>query len=356
MTGTEIFGFSMQPWLVIPITYFLWVSVLLMMKRVIFKIIHGFSVKTLTRIDDIIVGSMDFPLTLLIFVSGGLVIERMIPFVNGDLMNYFIIAFKVTAILAVVLFADRLSNSLLKVYSDKVDFLRASGGITRGIVRAIVLGLGLLILLDSFGVSITPVLASLGVGSLAIALALQPTLENFFAGVQIVIDKPIQVGQFVKLESGEEGYVYKIGWRSTWIRMLPNNMVIMPNKNLVNSKITNFYYPEKELAVLVEVGVHYQSDLEKVERVTVEVARQTLREVPGGVSGFDPFIRYHTFDASSINFSVILRAKEFVDGFLLKHEFIKRLQKRYAQEGITIPFPIVAVNYSQENAENKTEI
>jgi small-conductance mechanosensitive channel len=197
-------------------------------------------------------------------------------------------------------------------------------------------------------VSITPILASLGVGSLAIALALQPTLENFFAGIQLIIDKPIQVGQFVKLESGEEGYVHKIGWRSTWVRMLANNMVIMANKHLVNSKITNYYYPDKELAVLVQVGVHYGSDLEKVEKITIEVAKQTLQDVAGGVKEFNPFIRYHTFDNSSINFSVIMRAHEFVDNYLIKHEFIKRLQKRYAQENIVIPFPIVAVNYEQE--------
>jgi len=351
MNTIHVFGMQIGTWLVVPIVYFLWVTFLLFTKRIAFKIIHRFASKTKNRFDDILVQSMNFPFTLLIFVSGGVVVERMMPAVTAqDMTNYFLIGFKVTAILAVVLFVDRLCNALLKVYSDKVDFLRASGGILRGVVRGIVMALGVLILLDSFGVSITPILASLGVGSLAIALALQPTLENFFAGVQLIIDKPIQVGHFVQLESGEEGYVHKIGWRSTWVRMLPNNIVVMPNKSLVNSKITNYYYPEKELAVLVQVGVHYESDLEHVERVTIEVARETLQEVAGGVKEFDPFIRYHTFDQFSINFSVILRAHEFVDNYLIKHEFIKRLHKRYAKEKIVIPFPIVAVNYAQEKA------
>jgi small-conductance mechanosensitive channel len=228
--------------------------------------------------------------------------------------------------------------------------------VAQGFVRVIVIGLGLLILLDSFGVSITPVLASLGIGSLAVALALQPTLENFFSGIQLVMDEPVKVGQFIQLESGEEGYVHKVGWRSTWIHMLPNNMVIIPNKVLVNAKIINYYYPQKELSVLVQVGVHYGSDLEHVERVTIDVAKKTLQEVSGGVEHFDPFIRYHTFADSSINFSVILRAKEFTDRYLLTHEFIKRLHKRYAQEGICIPYPIRAVNYSQEKAaENSSK-
>jgi len=132
--------------------------------------------------------------------------------------------------------------------------------------------------------------------------------------------------------------------------MLPNNVVVIPNKVLVNSKVVNYYYPQKELAVLVQVGVHYNSDLEHVERVTIEVGKETLKEVSGGIEDFDPFIRYHTFSDFSINFSVILRAKEFVDNYLIKHEFIKRLHKRYAQEGITIPYPIRAINYDQEKA------
>jgi len=116
--------------------------------------------------------------------------------------------------------------------------------------------------------------------------------------------------------------------------------VIVPNAKLVNSQITNFYLPEPEMAVLVQVGVSYQSDLEKVERVTIEVAKQVLQEVEGGVEEFDPFIRYHTFSDFSINFIVVLRAKEYVSKYLITHEFIKRLHRRYQQEGIEIPFPI----------------
>ena len=229
-----------------------------------------------------------------------------------------------------------------------MEILRTSGGIARGFVRAIVIGLGLMILLDSFGVSITPVLASLGVGSLAVALALQPTLENFFSGIQLIMDKPIKVGHFVKLDSGEEGYVHKIGWRSTWVRMIPDNVVVIPNKVLVNAKVTNYHYPQQELDVLMEVGVHYDSDLEHVERVTIEVGKETMKEVAGGVADFEPFIRYHAFADFSINFTVYLRGKEFHDGYLIKHEFIKRLHKRYAREGINIPYPIRAINYEQE--------
>ena len=351
MEQIEIFGFTLSTWIVIPIAFFLWVTLLLFIKKRIFVLIKKLIGKTETKLDDVFINAIDFPATLLIFASGGALVERIMPLAtDNELTTYFIIGFKAVAIVAVVLFFDKLLNGLIHSYSGRVEILKSSGGVARGFVRIIVVGLGLLILLDSFGVSITPVLASLGVGSLAVALALQPTLENFFSGIQLIIDKPIKVGQFVKLESGEEGYVHRIGWRSTWVKMLPNNVVVIPNKVLVNSKVINYYYPQKELSVLVQVGVHYDSDLEHVEKVTIEVAKETLLEVDGGVDDFDPFIRFHTFDDFSINFSVILRAKEFVDNYLIKHIFVKKLHKRFAKEGIIIPYPIRAINNAQEQA------
>jgi len=353
MPSVDVFGYAIPAWLALPVVFLVWVTVLLLIKQVVFKAVKKLTERTGTKLDDVFIAAADFPLNLLILTSGGAIVERMIPAAlqtNAELTNYFFIAFKVTAIVAIVMFVDKLVNGLIREYSDKVDILQSSGGVARGLVRIAVIGLGVLILLDSFGVSITPLIASLGIGSLAVALALQPTLENFFSGIQLIIDKPIKVGHFIKLESGEEGYVHKIGWRSTWVRLLPNNVVVMPNKSLVNSKVLNYYYPETEMSTLVQVGVHYDSDLEQVERVTIEVAKETLKEVKGGTRDFEPFIRFHTFDDFSINYTVILRVDEFVDNYLVKHEFIKRLHKRFAKEGIVIPYPIRAINNAQEKA------
>jgi small-conductance mechanosensitive channel len=120
-------------------------------------------------------------------------------------------------------------------------------------------------------------------------------------------------------------------------------MIIVPNSKLAQSVVTNYYLPERETAVLVDVGVSYDSDLPKVEEVTKEVAREIMKTTPGGVPGFEPFIRYHTFGDSSIDFTVILRGREFADKFLIKHEFVKKLQARFKTEGIEIPFPIRTV-------------
>jgi small-conductance mechanosensitive channel len=109
--------------------------------------------------------------------------------------------------------------------------------------------------------------------------------------------------------------------------------------------------PSQDLAVLVDVGVDYASDLWHVEQVVMEVGREVMAEVPGGVPEFEPFIRYHTFGESSINFTVILRAKEFVDQYLVKHEFVKHLHARFNQEGIVIPFPIRTILQRETSSE-----
>jgi len=253
-------------------------------------------------------------------------------------------------ILSVTMVLMNLSAMLIKKYSSKVEGVLPITSLTQNIARIIVLGVGILIILNTLGISITPIIATLGVGGLAVALALQDTLGNIFAGFYVVMSRQIRVGDYVKLDSGEEGYVTDITWRATKIRTLPNNVVLIPNDKLTKAIATNYCLPEKEMAVLVNVGVHYASDLKKVEAVTCQVAGEVMKEVKGGVPEFQPFIRYHTFDDFSINFTVILRAKEFVDQYLVKHEFVKRLHERYDKEGIVIPYPIHALNYDQEKA------
>lgn len=189
-------------------------------------------------------------------------------------------------------------------------------------------------------------------GGLAVALALQDTLSNIFSGLQIIATRQIRQGDYIRLSGGEEGYVTDITWRNTLVRALANNLVLIPNSKLAGAIITNYQLPDTDMGVLVQVGVSYDSDLEKVERITVDVARALLRDVQGGVSGFEPFIRYHTFAEFSINFTVILRCQEYVDQYLVKHEFVKRLHSRYRDERIEIPFPIQTVHLKNRSDEH----
>ncbi|MBI4242937.1 MAG: mechanosensitive ion channel family protein [Planctomycetes bacterium] len=249
---------------------------------------------------------------------------------------------------------SRIAVGLLGTYTKKIHGTLPSTSIFINIARIVVYTLGILVILQSLGISITPLLTALGVGGLAVALALQDTLSNLFSGLHILASKQVRPGDYIKLDSGEEGYVLDITWRNTAIKALPNNLIVIPNSKLASTIVTNYDLPDKELAVLVQVGVHYNSDLEKVEQVTIETGQEVMRKITGGVQEFNPFIRYHTFGESSINFTVILRGKEFVDQFLIKHEFIKRLKKRYDQENIEIPFPIRTVYLKKEN--HKTEL
>ncbi len=196
-----------------------------------------------------------------------------------------------------------------------------------------------LVLLNVFNIKITPLLASLGIAGLAVALALQDTLANFFASIYLVTERPVNIGDYVKLENGEEGYVEAISWRNSTIRTLPGNRVVVPNATLSKIIITNYYYPTKDMAVVLQCGVAYDSDLKKVEQVTIETAKKTLKTVAGGCKDFEPFIRYHTFGDSNIEFSIILRVNEYVDKYLVTHEFIKNLMESYRKNKIEISFP-----------------
>jgi len=233
------------------------------------------------------------------------------------------------------------------ISSRTADANLPSANLIPNLARAGVLMVGALVMLQQLDIQITPILTALGVGGLAVGLALQDTLVNLFAGIQLLVSKQIRVSDFIRLSSGEEGYVTDITWRYTTIRQLPNNYTIVPNAKLSSAVTSNFTMPDPEQSVPVEVGVSYDSDLEQVERVTVEVARQVMQTVEGAVATHEPFIRYHTFADSSINFSVILRGKEYTARYLIMHEFIKRLHARYRTEGIEIPFPIRTVILKQ---------
>lgn len=242
-------------------------------------------------------------------------------------------------VLAVTVAIARLAGGVVRMIAVSRAGVANSASIFVNITRAVVFAVGLLVLLGSLGISITPLLTALGVGGLAVALALQDTLANLFAGVHILASKTMRPGDYIRLDSGEDGYVVDINWRNTTMRQLAGNLVVIPNARFASSILVNFHQPADEMSVYVQARVSYDSDLSLVERVTVEVAREVMTEVNGGIPEHEPTIRFHTFGESSIDFSVSLRAREYLDQYLIVHEFIKRLHDRYRAEGISIPFP-----------------
>ncbi|MET7889805.1 mechanosensitive ion channel family protein [Streptomyces mirabilis] len=257
----------------------------------------------------------------------------------------------VVLIFVATLTAARVITGLVRSLAQSRSGVAGSATIFVNITRVVVLAMGFLVMLQTLGISIAPLLTALGVGGLAVALALQDTLANLFAGVHILASKTVQPGDYIRLSSGEEGYVVDINWRNTTVRQLSNNLVIIPNAQLAGTNMTNFNRPEQQMTLIVQVGVGYDSDLDHVERVTTEVVTETMTEITGAVPDHEPAIRFHTFGDSRISFSVILGVGEFSDQYRIKHEFIKRLHKRYREEGIRIPAPTRTVALQPGGAE-----
>ena len=199
---------------------------------------------------------------------------------------------------------------------------------------------GTLVALDSLNISISPLLAGLGIGGLAVALAVQPTLSNFFAGTYLVTEGVLNEGDFIELEGGPSGYVVEVGWRSTKIRSRYNNLVIVPNAKMVDTIVTNYYSPTPAMNVIVTCGVSYDSDLALVEKTVVEVTSQLIDESPDAVKEVAPFFGYWEFGDSNVDFWVFFQATDRNGTFVLTSELIKRIHSRFKQDGIEINYPM----------------
>ncbi len=314
----------------------------LVFEKIVIKRIKKLSSLTKWEGDDIVIKASRGAILLLFTIAGvyGAVIVSPISPEMLALVQKIILA--IVIVLGTVVLA-RMADDFVRLYSNKLQGVLPSTSIFAVLTRILIFSIGILIVLQSLGIPVTPILTALGVGGLAVALALQDTLSNLFSGLHLIVSGQVKLGDYVKLDSGEEGHVTDISWRNTTIKALPNNMIVVPNYKLASAIITNYNSPQKEMSVYVPVGVSYDSDLNKVEEVTVEVAKDVMTQVKGGVPEHEPVVRYNEFADSSINFIVVLRAKDFSSQYLIKHEFIKRLHERYRKENIEIPFPIRTV-------------
>ena len=238
----------------------------------------------------------------------------------------------------------RLVGGAIETFSAQAQGSMRSPTLVVNLAQGAVAMLGMFIILQNLGIDITPLITALGIGGLAVALALQDTLGNLFAGVQIILSKQVRTRDYVQLSTGEEGWVTDVKGRNTTIQTFPDgNLVFVPNSLLASNSVKNYSFPRSALWVTIGVGVSYDSDLEHVERVTLEEAKQVLEEIDGGIPGESPLVLFHTFADSSINFDVRMMVRDFRSQGPIRHEFIKRLHRRYDQESIEIPFPIRTV-------------
>ena len=335
---------ALSPWVIGPAVSLLWIIVLLSLKNRVLGLIRRRLGGRHWVWADAFFEALAPAVTVAVLASGLSLLEQILPF-NAHADHIISVAITAAIILALFLFADRSARRVLARAALESPTLSGSQGLLQGGISGILIALSILIFLSTIGISITPVLASLGIGTLAVALALQDTLANLFAGFFIVADKPVAAGNFIRIEGGEQGYVSRVGWRCTHIRMLGDSEIVVPNSKLASSVITNFSLPREQLVATMDVGVHYDSDLQQVERVTLEVAHDVMTTVPGALGSFEPFMRFHTFGGSSINYTIWLGAENYFASLEVKHEFVKRLHARYGVEGITLPFPIRTLDF-----------
>jgi len=262
---------------------------------------------------------------------------------------------EVAVIISVTFTVSNTLTTLVRGASERRALALAITGLGQAVVRGVVFIIGLLVLLGALGIQITPILTALGVGGLAVALALQDTLSNLFAGVHLLADKPIRVGDYVKVADTVEGHVVDIGWRSTRVRMLQNVVVTIPNKRVAESIIMNYDLPESRMALPIRVAVDYGTDPDLVQRILQEEAAQAIADqVPGLLAEPQPIARLIPgFGEFSLDFTLICHVKSFTDQFPVQHEVRRRILRRLAAEGVRIPVQIRAVELRSAGGDGR---
>ncbi len=289
-------------------------------------------------------------LTIIWFTLGGCYLASIFLTFKGVVVVHR--ALYAVFLLSITLLISRLALGFLQFYSSREGTSTMLTSLFETITKIFILTIGILITLESLNIPLGPILATLGVGSLSLGLALKEPLANLISGISIITSKKIRPQDYIKLQTGEEGYVVDVELKYTVIREIMGNLLVIPNSQLIASSFKNYALPENKMLIPIKVGISYDSDLEKVEAITLKVAKETLAEVAGGEAAYEPFLRYERFDYFSIEFTVYLQIQEFYDHLIITHEFIKRLYKRYQKEGIKIPFPIKNAYVASENSDS----
>jgi len=315
----------------------------LVLAAVTTRIVHYFTHSTETHLDDMIGAALRRPFVMFVAIWGIVVALHTLSYIArghdmitraGIALAVLVVMLAVRRILVILLEwqAARPGLSHGKLHPGSIPLIR------RGIT-ILVFAAGFLIILDTLGLAISPLLAGLGIGGLAVALALQPLLGNVFASSYMLSDSSIRIGDWVAIEGGPTGVVDDIGWRATRIRSFDNNVVIIPNSMLADSTVTNYTLTTLEADARVEVGVAYEEDLGRVEAVCTEVLTALRDEWETSVKEHIPVVLFTNFGDSNVDVLLKLRSHTWSDSFALKHEMMKRIHARFVAEGITINYP-----------------
>lgn len=242
--------------------------------------------------------------------------------------------------------ASHITQALLRWYIQKASkdsrtILDTKLGPTIDrLLPIVVISIASIIALDTLGLAISPLLAGLGIGGLAVALALTPTISSFIAGTYVVTEGQIKEGDFIEIDDRTSGWVLDVGWRSTVLRSFHNNVIIVPNSKITDSVVTNFTTPTPIVSVILENGVSYDSDLREVHRISVEVANKVIQESEYSNRNFEAVVLFREFADSNITFRIVTQATDRFGGFRMQSELIMQIHERFKEEGIEINYPM----------------
>ena len=289
--------------------------------------------------DDILLNSLESQVILWSFLFSLFLVFKDLP-IKEDYSTFILIVIKIILIASITHAMAKLVLGLFELWSKKQEGGFPSTTIFTNIVKITIYVIGLLIILDSVNISIAPMLTALGVGGLAVSLALKDTLSDVFAGLHILLSKKVQPGDFVSLDSGEMGYIQNITWRNTKMLERTNNILHIPNTKLSSAIVKNYDSGDPSFSVKVFMGVDYNSDLEHVERVSLEEANKIHTDMEETNKLSQPSFKFRGFGESSIDFAIYFRGNKYGDQNPIIHQFIKNIHKRFKEEKIHIPFPI----------------
>lgn len=250
--------------------------------------------------------------------------------------------FLILLIIIVSFTASRLVKVLMAWHSAKDTtrkFQQTAFYFMRKMVSVVIYLIALMIILQQLGIEIGPLLAGMGVAGIAIALGLQEPLSNLFSALFLVMDKSINIGDWVELEDGTKAYIEDISWRSVRIRTRSGNTVIVPNSVFINEKISSYDYPESPYYIQLRVGVAYDSDLELVEKVAAASTERIMHDLDISRDDNKPRVRFREFADSSINLDIRFKIGRARDEGRIKHFLIKQIMEDFGKNNIEIPFP-----------------
>ena len=313
---------------------------------------HKWASRTDNEYDDLILNAVRPLVTRELILCGILITLQNTSFIGSVITQAGTSLAQASMIVVAIIVVQQLITNLIEEFATKPqsgpdedfqvsDLIDAKVlPFWRRVFNVLIVSFGALFVFQAIGVQISPLLAGLGIGGLAVALAIQPHLSNVIASSFMLSDSSVRVGDLIEIEGGIFGTVDDIGWRATRVRTFDNNIVMIPNATLSNSTVTNFDSTDRAADARLMVGVAYEVDLEHVESVCQSILKEIQEDFPDiTVSGRDPVVLFTAFGDSNIDILLKIRAKTLADSYTIKHELVKRTHGRFNKEGIVINYP-----------------